>query len=169
MQNAINRSIRSTPAKIDLRRRSVRDRAEQFVALAEWLHPTERALIESVFDRGMTVSELALMSGGDPRLLQRRLRRLLRRMNSREFREVIRRADLWPVMRRGIARACILQGLTLRRAAEELGLSVHTVREQLAIIRAAISGGEDPDAGFSLTDMRRSAHEPSMLGSRRRQ
>lgn len=168
MRNATARSIRPIPAKIDLRQRAFRDRAEDQIALAEWLHPTERALIESVFDRGMTVSRLALMSGDDPRLLQRRFRRLLRRMNSREFREVIRRADTWPVTRRRIARACILQGLTLRRTAEQLRLSIHTVREQLAIIRAVINGGEDPDIDPSLHETLHTARENSILGPRGR-
>lgn len=168
MQNATNRSNRPNTAKIDLRHRAFRERAEDQVALAEWLHPAERALIESVFDRGMTVSRLALMSGDDPRLLQRRLRRLLRRMNSREFREVIRRADAWPVTRRRVARACILQGQTLRRAAEQLRLSVHTVREQIAIIRAVINGGEDPDVSPSLREERESSRELSILNSRSR-
>lgn len=168
MQNTTDRSNRLNPAKIDLRHRAFRERAEDQVALAEWLHPTERALIESVFDRGMTVSQLALMSGDDPRLLQRRLRRLLRRMNSREFREVIRRADTWPVTRRRVAQACILQGLTLRGAAEQLRLSIHTVREQLAIIRAVINGGEDPDANPSLSEPRGPSRDLSMFGARSR-
>jgi len=105
-----------------------RGRMENLVSYAEHLEPADRALIESVFERGMSAADLARAMGRDPRHVRRRLKRLITRMSSRPFQFVLRCRDKWPVNQRRVADAIVLRGLTQREAADELDLTLHQVR-----------------------------------------
>jgi hypothetical protein len=68
--------------------------------------------------------------------MQRRFSRVLRRLRSESFAFVIRNAARWPPLRRSVAQAVLLRGMTQREAAGHLGLTVHAVRKELDRIAA---------------------------------
>ncbi|MDX2116465.1 MAG: hypothetical protein SFZ24_12720 [Planctomycetota bacterium] len=140
------------------RSRSRRDAAERVVALAEFLPEDERSAVLAVYRDGVTVRDLALAAAvagprRDVESLARQLRRRVRRAAQRALsprfafvaaflhpEEPAERARLglpcWTPTRRRVARACVLHGLSLRRAAAELGLSFHCVRREMQSILA---------------------------------
>lgn len=120
----------------DLRRRRRRELCDQVLARAAWLEPSDRALLEAVYRDGRSAVELAQLTGDNPRTLRRRIRRLVRRVLGPEFAFVAGRRERWTSSRRRVAEACILHGQSMRTAASELGVSLHTVRRHLAAIRA---------------------------------
>ncbi|MBK7406538.1 MAG: hypothetical protein IPJ41_18565 [Phycisphaerales bacterium] len=138
------------PWNVDLRKRVLRSRADTLVERAALLSKEERLLVEGVFRDGRTVTQLARVwrRPEGPRIeaksLQRRLRRILRRMHTPEFAFVAKHRGAWPPPMDRVATACILHGLTLREASLELGLSVHTVRRNfhavLALCAAHVPG-----------------------------
>jgi DNA-binding CsgD family transcriptional regulator len=91
--------------------------------------------VRGVYDRGMSMSELARVAGHDPRRVQNRVQRLTRRLNSPAFLFVLRHGPDWPEMRRRVAQSIILEGRSQRRAAEKLGLSIHSVRREIDRVR----------------------------------
>lgn len=84
----------------------------------------------------------------DARALRARVRRVVRRMLTPEYRAVARwfsieklnlgGADGAPLsaLRRKVAASCFLHGLSIREAAQELGLSLHTVRRHRDAVAA---------------------------------
>lgn len=111
-----------------------RRRSEGLVTYAEHLDPADRALVVSVFERGLSAAELARATGRDPRHVRRRLKRLIARMASRPFQFVLRHRANWSLNQRRVAEAVVLRGRTQREAAAELGLTLHQVRTYLHAI-----------------------------------
>jgi hypothetical protein len=135
----------STP-ELDLRRRHARSAesrarlTETIVGRAEHLPRPDAALILAVYRDGLAISNIAaLRARGVGGLesdvaaaiqVRRRLRRLARRCTDPLFAFVALHAPSFqPTMRR-VAIACILHGLSVRRAALTLNLSEHVVRRQ---------------------------------------
>lgn len=121
----------------DLRRRRRRDHTARLVERAVWLPPRDRALIEAVFHHGRTVTDLAKLTGDSPRSLRRHVRQLAARLVSPRFLFVVHHRDLWTASRRRVGTACFIEGLSLRAAAGQLGMSLHTVRRHTDAIEAA--------------------------------
>jgi len=120
----------------DLRRRVPRDLAELLVARAEHLLPEDQALITAVYQDNLTAAQVAQLKGCPARTIRRRLRVLIQRLLSPRYQFVASRLDRWPPTRKRVARACVLQGHTLRAAAESLGVSLHTVRRHMDAVAA---------------------------------
>ena len=68
--------------------------------------------------------------------MRRRVQRLVERIGSASFQFVMRNCDGWPSSRRQVGESIILRGSTQRRAAVQLGLSLHQVRQEIERIRA---------------------------------
>ncbi len=128
---------------VDLRRRRTRQAAQTLAERACLLPPDDRALIEAVFRDGHPVAHLAALIAGQAdnaeraahaRTLRRRIRRLTARLLSREYAFVAEQLPDWSPTRRRVATACILHGRSIRDAAAELRLSLHTVRRHRAAI-----------------------------------
>ncbi|GIK18576.1 MAG: hypothetical protein DYG93_06245 [Leptolyngbya sp. PLA2] len=128
---------------VDLRRRRSREAAETMIDRARLLPPDDRALIEAVFRDGLPVARIAALATGDSepadhstraRTLRRRIRRLTTRLLSREYAFVAEQLADWSPTRRRVATACVLHGRSIRNAADELRLSLHTVRCHRAAI-----------------------------------
>jgi len=128
------------PTPLDLRRRDRQDLARRIAHMAEWLPQADRALLRAVYDSGQPVADLARIAGQHPRSLRRRVRRLTARVLSSRYLFVVSHMADWPATRRKVARACVIQGLSMRAAARQLGLSLHTVRMHHAAIRALAEG-----------------------------
>lgn len=133
------------------RRRSA---AERLLQWAEHLDPADRALVRSVYERGMPVSALARAAGVPPGRLRARLRRLQSRMTSPEFQLVLRRRDRWPRERRRVAELIFCRGWTQREAARALEITLHQVRR--AVEQVKLLAREEVDRS-SETITRRSS------------
>jgi hypothetical protein len=120
----------------DLRRRDARSHAEQIAGRARFLPREERALISAVYEQGRSIAELAALCGKEPRALRRDVRRIVQRLAAPEFAFVVLHADSWSGSMGRVARCCIVEGYPVRRAAQALRLSLHTVRKHRDMVRA---------------------------------
>jgi selenocysteine lyase/cysteine desulfurase len=121
---------------IDLRRRRSRELGETIVDHARWSLPDDRAVLTAIYRDGLTAQEVATLRHEPPRRVRSRVRRLVARLLSDRFLFVLRRRDSWPTLRRRVASACVLQGLSMREAARRLRVSLHVVRTQMEVINA---------------------------------
>ena len=142
------------PHKIDLAPPSAhhesdrRRLAELVVHRSEFLLPQDRALVTTVYRDGLRASDAARLLGPPrtPDSVRRRLRTLISRMLSPGFETVLRSGKQWPPPRRRIAEACVLEGRTRRDAAEHLGLTLHRVRTEMAVINALVNDNAEQSA-----------------------
>lgn len=121
---------------VDLRRKRSRDMAEIVADHAQWALPDDRAIIWAIYRDGLTAQQVAHLRSESPRLLRARVRRIVARLVSDQFRFVLRKRDGWPQLRRAVGGACVLQGRSMRDAAGFLHLSLHQVRREMGVIRA---------------------------------
>jgi hypothetical protein len=133
------RRLRSR-VSLDLRRHQRRELAQLVVQRSEHLPPGDRELLRAVYDKGLRVVDLARAAHGCPRAMRRRIRVLVARVISDRYIFVASRQDAWCETRRRVAIACVLHGLSLRRAAESLGFSLHLVRRHHDAILAQAEG-----------------------------
>ncbi len=131
----------------DLRLRRRRDAAETIVARASVLAKEDRGLLEAVYDKGHTVQEVARLLGQtDPsqvRQLRKRVRKLVTRVGEPRFVFVLTSRHAWPSTRKRVAERCVLRGDSMRAAAAELGISLHSVRQQCLRIDAMFESATD--------------------------
>jgi len=118
----------------DLRERMDRDVGEVLVGRARWLLAGDRELIEFYFGQGIAAVEIARLQGKPVRSVRRRLKRFATRLASEPFAGVLRQREAWPKRRRNVATAVIVEGKTLGNAAKTLGLTLHQIRREMAVI-----------------------------------
>lgn len=128
----------------DLRLRRRRADAELVLMRAEHLPPADAEFIRAIFSQGLTATRVAALQGADPRLVRRRARAILRRMNEPIFMYVARERGGWSTVRRRIAESGVLAGRGLRAIAAETGLSIHLVRRHMEAIRAMSESSRRP-------------------------
>lgn len=119
---------------VDLRRRHRADHADRLVRLASYLPPTDRALVEAVYLHGRSAIDIALLAGQSVRRVRSRIRTVVKRVVSPQYLFVLRKRDSWTKIRKQVATAVVIEGLSMRRAAPRLKLSYHTVRRHIAAI-----------------------------------
>lgn len=112
-----------------------RDQAEQLVSLASHLPPADKALIEQIYDRGLSASELARATGRCPRTLQRRAQAAMQRINTPEYRFLAQHGDQLSTDARRTARHVIFAGQSYRAAAHATDQTIHRVRQHLLTLR----------------------------------
>ena len=120
----------------DLRRKHRRELVEAVLQASPYLPDQDRALLEAFYRDGRPVAELAALAGCTPRVIRRRIRTLVARVLSPRFAFVAHHEPRWSPTRRRVARACVLGGRSLREAADDLALSLHTVRRHHDAINA---------------------------------
>lgn len=126
----------------DLRRRTRREHAELLTERAAWIPAPDRELVEAVYREGHSVASYVRAHRGlgferwTERSARRRLRRLVERLASPRFAFVIAARTSWPIARRRVAMAVVVQGKTLRDTARTLGLSLHVVRRHIDAVDA---------------------------------
>jgi hypothetical protein len=159
-------AARITPLRWEHRPRALPAvQVEEVLLAARHLPQTERALLDSVYRRGMSIHAIAVATGLPPQRLRRRLRSIVRRLRAPMFRYVLRElffdhsdssgdeaavalAQKVPRARRrrsnrvsraqsrAIARGIVLERRSQRSVARELDLSVHQLRCELQRLRA---------------------------------
>jgi DNA-directed RNA polymerase specialized sigma24 family protein len=105
---------------------------------AAWLDPPDRALIDQVYSQHVSTRVIATALGVSTRSVQRRVRRLARRLTDPTVVRLIRRQADWP---RPIAQVAIdfyVRGRSLRRIAARRGLTLHQTRRRLEQARALL-------------------------------
>ncbi|MBY0398427.1 MAG: hypothetical protein K2X91_18425, partial [Thermoleophilia bacterium] len=114
----------------------------------EFLPAADRALLLAIYEQGRSLVELAPIMGLEPRSIGRRVRRLVRRISQPAFALAALRSAGWAA-RDGewrdlgrVARACVLEGQTLRAAARSLKMSVHAVRRHRETVIAMARGAQ---------------------------
>lgn len=139
MPRAARRSSPPTIESLDLRRRPTLDLNDRLLIRSRWLAPEDRELIRMHFGAGHSATSLARLRNEPPRRVRTRLRRLAVRMCSMRFELVMRRRRSWPRRRRLVSGAVVLQGRTLRQAQRDLGLTLHQVRREMAVVDAMVA------------------------------
>lgn len=132
-------------AQAEDRRRFRREQAERLLERAALLPDPDRVLLELVLREGRTMADVAAVRGVSYHALRRHFGRLLRRLASDEFVFVARQlspphggACPWGPIRRRVAEACVLRGLSMRQASRVLNLSLHTVRTHRHALSAMV-------------------------------
>lgn len=115
---------------------SRRDAADQVLQLAEHLAERDRLLLEQLYRHGQPIAQVARLTRQRPRVLQRRVKHLLKRVASPQYRWVAGRLELLPPELRAVARRGVLQGQSLRETARTTGRTLHEVRVAMVELRA---------------------------------
>lgn len=119
----------------DLRRKRQRTVTDELVRRAELLGPADAELLCAVYRDGRSPADLARLMGVNPRTVRVRIRRLIARLNDPLTLFVAARRRDWPRARSRVATALICHGKPMRRAARELGLTLHQIRQHESTIR----------------------------------
>ncbi|HWB19523.1 MAG TPA: hypothetical protein VG711_04415 [Phycisphaerales bacterium] len=115
-----------------------REMIEQLLQLADFLKPSDRALMRGIFGSGMSPQDMAAAMEQQTRQVRARVRKLLRHLAKPVYRFVAREHASWPNYRKSVARAVVLQRISQREAARELGITLHRVRRELDRIRGIV-------------------------------
>lgn len=115
-----------------LKRRQI----DELIALAEYLPPTDRVLIEHILGKGMPVARIARLYQRPPRLLRRQAKSIIKRMSDKLFRFVALRSDTLPPEARLTAKYVVLHGMSLRQTAKETGKTLHHIRQHMNTVHA---------------------------------
>ncbi|MEM9418953.1 MAG: hypothetical protein AAGA25_07895 [Planctomycetota bacterium] len=108
------------------RRRDV----EYVLAMAAHFTHADRVLLEYLYRDGHSAVDYARLTRRSVRSVQRRVKALLQRIYSPEFRWLVVHGQTLPAPLRPVARRLILEGRALRETARLTGRSLHTVRQQ---------------------------------------
>ncbi len=108
---------------------------ERVLMRASWLAPADRALVEQVLQRGVRPHQIAAIAGVTTRTIQRRLARLIDRLTDPDCEFILRHHRQWDKPAGDVAIAIWIRGLTFRQTAEQLGMTLHNVRQQVQMIR----------------------------------
>lgn len=106
-----------------------------------FLDPPDRALLEQVFDKGVTPGDLAKAAGLHERSIQRRVRSLLRRLADPGVEYILRTHTEWPGELGDVALVLYVRGRSMRETADELNISLHKVRHYASVIDAIVDQG----------------------------
>jgi len=130
--------------------------------LARFLPPHDRHLIEAILGHNQPVTSVARLLGRPRLAIQRRIGRLIRRMNTRRFQSAVRHLPGLTDSERAWAKDWALAGRSMRQLAALRRLSLHQVRRLLKALESKLArldadGGRpspgdpldpDPDWGY---------------------
>jgi len=107
-------------------------------ARAEHLLQADRDLVETVLVEGQPVEVVARMKGMSKRAMRHRLRRLARRLVSRDFVRAMRAMEYLDPQDAYVAKKLFCEGMSQRKLAAKLGLTTHALRQRIYQVRARI-------------------------------
>ncbi len=140
-------------------------RAARMCTLAAELPPDERALVLSRYADGRSSSQIAALAGCSRFLIERKLRRLTTRLSRPEYIFLAPRLIQLDPVQRSIARACFIEGRSIRAAAIHLNISQHALRESRAVLLALVRGVATPPP-LALPSVRRPPPMPTRASTR---
>lgn len=121
---------------IDLRKGSIRERSTRLVRRAGWLDDGDREIVIAYFERGMRASEIGTLLSTDPRLIRRRLKQIINRLEDPRCAFVVAHRGAWSARRRVIAEDLFIRGRSMREISKDRGLSLHLIRKHRDAIEA---------------------------------
>jgi DNA-directed RNA polymerase specialized sigma24 family protein len=113
-----------------------RDDSKHLVALAQYLPPEDASLVQAVFGDGTPITQVALLLNRPLRALSRRIHRLEMRLRDPAFHYCVRCFRSFDEERQNVVRMTIFEGVSLRIAAERMGVSMHVVRTHRLAVEA---------------------------------
>ena len=119
------------PENVHHPRQLKRAQIEQLLALAEYLLPRERVLVEHVLDKGMPLARIAKLYQRSARKLQRQAMSIIKRLSTHMYRFVALQMATLPTETRTTARHVVLYGLSMRQTSITTGISLHQVRKHM--------------------------------------
>lgn len=119
-----------------LRRGRKRNDIERLLNLAAEFAEPDRLLVQQIFQHGMPIRQAARLLNVAESTLHRRLRTLLQRTRDPLFTFVACHQHNLPKHLRPTAKRIVLQGQSLREAADNTQQSLHTIRQHMQAIRA---------------------------------
>lgn len=140
------RPMKGPFSQVRSRKRLARGRAlvharymrEQWLARASDLTDGDRILVEKAIGEGMSSYQLADAFHVSPASVRRRLRRIKRVLNDPYFKLVAHYGECLPMSMRPMARSYFVEGLSLRQCATHHCVTLHQVRQMLALIRSML-------------------------------
>jgi hypothetical protein len=111
---------------------------DEWLARARHLENGDRILLEKSIGEGMSAEQLGGAFRVSAAHVRRRLRRIKRLLNDPCFLLVAHYGDCLPVAMRALARRYFVEGLSMRQCASRYQMSLHRVRQQLAIVRSLL-------------------------------
>lgn len=117
-------------------RRVHRDWAERLVDRSAHLPSRDRVLIEQVYGNGVSMTDVARLTGEPARRVQRRVSALVRRVESPLYKFMIVHGESLDQPIRRTAQCVVFEGMSLRAAARVCGVSLHRVRQRIQFVRA---------------------------------
>ena len=139
MSNAADRRPEriATATDRDLRRKqAIRDKTEHRLRLAEHLPEPDRLLLEQVLGQGVPMAKIARLTGRRPGDIRRRVVKLINHMDKPLYRFLIVHGDLLDPRTPRTAERVIFGVRSLRATADDLGLSLHRVRQHMRTVTA---------------------------------
>lgn len=121
----------SENASVDLRRVMERERAAVLLSRVMLLAPEDQWLLDQHLGHGRAIAEIARQIGRSPSSLRERVRRLIGRIESPAYAFALAEASSWDATARACVLACVGRGISMRRAARELGIGEHVVRARM--------------------------------------
>lgn len=103
---------------------------------ALFLTPSDRAIVEGFYDKGMSAVQIARLMDVHPGTVRRRTRQLIRHLRSPMFGFILAQRGEWSRRRRTVAEMHLLQRRPLRDTARRAKLTIHIVRREVDAIRA---------------------------------
>lgn len=135
---------------LDLRRRVEAHASSRLIRRAHWLDPDDRELILAVFDRGQSAASIANISESSPRLVRKRIKQLIARLNDPRVAYVVAHHRQWGRTRQAVGRGLFIRGQSMREVSDRLGVSLHCVRKHRDAIEA-MTLADRPGARVSRT------------------
>lgn len=137
--------VRLDEQGLDLRRRRSADLARRMARRAQWLDHIEREITLAYFDRGLTATEISSMMHEDPRVVRKRLRQIVSRLEDPRCAYVVAHRNAWSKRRREIAEDLFIRGRSMREVSKSRGLSLHAVRKHRDAVDAMALADCEPD------------------------
>jgi hypothetical protein len=122
-------------SSLDARIRRRSDTGE-LLEMARRLPEADRVLVERCLGLGLPATAVAASRGQNPRLVQRRVRKLVRSMKDPVFRFLCNHGKLLPKALRRTGESAVFEGKPLRQVGLATGQSLHRVRQQITTLRA---------------------------------
>jgi hypothetical protein len=102
---------------------------ELLLQRSEWLPIGQRGMVRAVYGLGQRAADVARMSRERAQPFRRRLRRIVRRVLTREFVFVVNNRERWTARRWRIASLIFVDGMSVKNAAKVAGVSYYAARQ----------------------------------------
>ncbi|AQQ71297.1 RNA polymerase sigma factor, sigma-70 family [Limihaloglobus sulfuriphilus] len=134
-----NRQMEYLDSSTALHMHAYREHINKLIRRSRMLDRLDRVIVRLYFIDGYSLSQIAAIRGASRAAMQRRFKRILRRLKSPEFCGYMRLHLHMEGVSREVGRRYFFRGVSIQKIAQETGLSIYRVRQIIAQIRKEIS------------------------------